>query len=134
MKNKLNAIEALIFKSLIDSYISHDEFVSVNSALKEYNEIKRRNIKFCGIYIKTIEMYCASCKKYTANDNLSVTKLNKLDKCFYRIVLFVARKNQLLLKIKNLTILIIFEMINLKWIDSLTNFYWLETNICKNCI
>ena len=82
MKNKLNAIEALIFKSLIDSYISHDEFVSVSSALKEYNEIKRRNIKFCGIYIKTIEKYCTSCKKYTANDNLSVTKLNKLDKCF----------------------------------------------------
>ena len=42
MKNKLNAIEALIFKSLIDSYISHDEFVSVNSALKEYNEITKK--------------------------------------------------------------------------------------------
>ena len=114
MKNKLNTIEALISKSLIDSYISHDEFVSVNSALKEYNEIKRRNKKFCGIYIKTIEMYCTSCEKYTANENLSATKLTKTDKCFYQIVLFVARKNQLLLKIKNFTISTIFEMINLK--------------------
>ena len=59
-------------------------------------------------------MYCTSCKKYTANKNLSVTKLNKIDKCFYQIVLFVARKNKLLLKIKNFTISTIFEIINLK--------------------
>ena len=26
--------------TLIDSYISHDEFVSVNNLLREYNEIK----------------------------------------------------------------------------------------------
>ena len=38
-KNKLNTIEALISKSLIDSYISHDEFVSVNNLLREYNQI-----------------------------------------------------------------------------------------------
>ena len=53
-------------------------------------------------------MYSTSCKKYTANEKLSATKLNKIDKCFYQIVLFVARKNQLLLKIKNSTI----KMIN----------------------
>ena len=39
-KRKLHTIEALISKSLIDSYISHDEFVSINNALREYNEIK----------------------------------------------------------------------------------------------
>ena len=38
-KNKLNTIEVLISKSLIDSYISHDEFVSVNNLLREYNQI-----------------------------------------------------------------------------------------------
>ena len=27
-------------KALIDSYISHDEFVSVNNVLREYNEMK----------------------------------------------------------------------------------------------
>ena len=35
-------------------------------------------------------------------------------------MLFVARKNRLLLKIKNSTIVIIFEMISLKWIQLLT--------------
>ena len=38
--SKLNSIEALISKSLIDSVISHDEFVLVNNVLQEYNEIK----------------------------------------------------------------------------------------------
>ena len=39
-KDKLNTIEVLISKTLIDSYISHDEFVSVNDVLREYNEMK----------------------------------------------------------------------------------------------
>ena len=39
-KDKLNAIEVLIFKALIDSYISHDEFVSVSNVLREYYEMK----------------------------------------------------------------------------------------------
>ena len=39
-KNKLNAIDVLVSKHLIDLYISHDEFVSVNNVLREYNEMK----------------------------------------------------------------------------------------------
>ena len=39
-KDKLNTIEVLISKLLIDSYISHDEFVSVNNALRECNGMK----------------------------------------------------------------------------------------------
>ena len=39
-KDKLNTIEVLISKALIDSYISHDEFVSVNNVLTEYNKVK----------------------------------------------------------------------------------------------
>ena len=39
-KCKLNSIEALISKALIDSVISHDEFASINNVLKEYNEMK----------------------------------------------------------------------------------------------
>ena len=46
-------------------------------------------------------------------------KLNKIGYCFYQIVLFVARINWLLLKIKNSPIL----MITLKRTESLTNFY-----------
>ena len=46
-------------------------------------------------------------------------KLNKIDQCFYQIVLFMGRKNQGSLKIENSikyysTVLIIFETISLK--------------------
>ena len=39
-KTKLNIIEVLISKALIDSGISHDEFVLINDVIKEYNEMK----------------------------------------------------------------------------------------------
>ena len=39
-KSKLNSIELLISKILIDSFISHDEFVSVNIVLKELYDVK----------------------------------------------------------------------------------------------
>ena len=39
-KDTLNTIEVLISKALIDSYISHYEFVSVNNVLRKYNEMK----------------------------------------------------------------------------------------------
>ena len=37
----LNTTEVLIAKALIDSYISHEEFSSVNNVLREYNEMKK---------------------------------------------------------------------------------------------
>ena len=40
-KSKLNGIEVLSFKALIDSVISHGEFVLINKALKEYNEMTK---------------------------------------------------------------------------------------------
>ena len=39
-KDKLNTIEVLISKTLIDLYIGHDEFVSINNVLREYYEMK----------------------------------------------------------------------------------------------
>ena len=39
-KDKLNTIEVLISKALINSYISHGEFVLVNNVLTEYYEMK----------------------------------------------------------------------------------------------
>ena len=39
-KSKLYRIEVLIFKTLIDSVNSYDEFVLINNVLKEYNEMK----------------------------------------------------------------------------------------------
>ena len=37
--SKLNSIEILISKALIDSVISQDQFVLINNVLKEYNEM-----------------------------------------------------------------------------------------------
>ena len=39
-KSKLNSIEILISKALIDSNISHDEFVLINNVLKEFYDTK----------------------------------------------------------------------------------------------
>ena len=38
-KSKLNRIEVLISKTLINSVIIHDEFVLINNVIKEYDEI-----------------------------------------------------------------------------------------------
>ena len=38
-KDTLNTIEVLISKTLINSYINHDEFLSVNNVLREYDKI-----------------------------------------------------------------------------------------------
>ena len=42
-KSKLNSIEVLTSKTLIDSNISHDEFVLINIVLKEYDDMKEEN-------------------------------------------------------------------------------------------
>ena len=39
--SKLNEIEALISKTLINSVVSHDEFVLINNILKKCNKIKK---------------------------------------------------------------------------------------------
>ena len=78
-----------------------------------------RNISWLWV---TMEAYCVRFRKNTANKNLSVRKTRQNRLMFLSNLLFVARKNQLSLKIKNSTILITFEVISLKWIQSLTNF------------
>ena len=44
-KSKLNGIEVLISKTLIDSKISRDEFVLLNNVLKELYDKKKNNQK-----------------------------------------------------------------------------------------
>ena len=46
-KSKLNSIEVLISIALIDSIISHDEFVLIKNVQKEYDEMKEdiKNLK-----------------------------------------------------------------------------------------
>ena len=43
-KSKLNSIEILISKALIDSVISHDEFVLTNNVLRKYNKMEEELI------------------------------------------------------------------------------------------
>ena len=83
-KDKLNTMEFLIFKALSDSYISHDEFVSVNNVWREYNEMKeyiKRFWNFCWIHY--MNMADISRKKYERNgiettvDNDGILWLNE---------------------------------------------------------
>ena len=71
IKTKLNTFKVSISKALINSYITHDKFVSVNNVLREYNEMKEeiKNTKNAVKYTikKTMKTYCVSCKKNTAN-------------------------------------------------------------------
>ena len=41
-KSKLNSIEVLISKALIDSNISHDQLVLINNVLKEFMTLKKK--------------------------------------------------------------------------------------------
>ena len=51
-KSKLNSIEVLISKALIDSNISHDEFVLINNVLKEFYDMKEKIKNSKKLYIK----------------------------------------------------------------------------------
>ena len=51
-KTRLNSLEVLISKSLIDSYISHDEFILENNMLEEYDDRKDEIIKDFSLFIK----------------------------------------------------------------------------------
>ena len=50
-KNMLSIVEFLISKSLSDSYLSHEEFVSVNNVLREYYEMKKKKSKKSAKYV-----------------------------------------------------------------------------------
>ena len=69
-KPKLNSIEVLISKALIDSNISHDEFVLITNVLKEFydmeEEIKNSNNKWkLKLCMKAMLSYWLTCtKKY----------------------------------------------------------------------
>ena len=61
-KTKLNSIEVLICKALIDLNISHDEFILVNNVLKEYDDMKEeiKNLK-TGHFIKNFNLFIKQC-------------------------------------------------------------------------
>ena len=65
-KSKLNRIEVLISKAIIDSNISHDEFVLVNNVLREYSKMKKE--------IKKTEKSSLSTKRWQQQENLWIMK------------------------------------------------------------
>ena len=81
-KDKLNTIKGLNSKALIDSYISHDEFVSVNNLLREYNKMKEEteNPEISVEYniLKQWKPIVSVVKKYAANENSRVKKRCKI--------------------------------------------------------
>ena len=70
VKIKLNAMVVLISKTLIDSFFSHNEFVSVN-VLREYDNMKKaiKNLKTSTVHqrfysiCKTILLYWLKSRK-----------------------------------------------------------------------
>ena len=78
--SKLNGVEVLISKALIDSVNSHNEFILITNVLKNMNE--RRSQKFKDL-IKFIEdfilftkqsSYCLKFRKNTETKNLKVAR------------------------------------------------------------
>ena len=77
-KAKVNIVEVLFSKALIDSCIDHDKFVSMNNVLREYNEIKEeiKNLE------KAVEMLIKNngnvrCKKNTTEKGSTVRRIKR---------------------------------------------------------
>ena len=95
-KVKLNTIEVLISKALVNSYISHDQFVPVNNVLREDKEMKeeiktpQNGMEY--IIKKRWKRIMSVVRKILRTKIQVSEKLNKIDQCFYQIVLFMGRK------------------------------------------
>ena len=83
----------MISKALINSYINHDEFISVNNMLREYNEMKGENKNPENAVEYTIQKpwkcIVSVVRKILRVDILVLEKLNKTEEYFYQNVLFV---------------------------------------------
>ena len=84
-KTNWHSIKVLISRVLIESYISHDEFVIVNNKLNEYDDMKEEietlkistvNQRFSLIY-NTILSDCLKCKKNKESKNLKFVLTKK---------------------------------------------------------
>ena len=82
-KAKLDAIEDLVSKSLIDSFISQEDFLSVNKLLREYNEMGEeiKNPENFVVYIiqKQWTNILSVARKILRTKIPVLEKLNKLD-------------------------------------------------------
>ena len=60
-RSKVNSLEVLISKALMDSNISYDEFVLINNVLREHEDMKEEIISLSKIlfylWINVIELF-----------------------------------------------------------------------------
>ena len=83
-RTKLNGLEVLISKTLIDSNISHDEFSLINNVLEEYGDMNKKLVtwkrytlmKNVNILLKIL-YYCLKCKKSESKKTPRVVKTKK---------------------------------------------------------
>ena len=82
-KNKLNEIVVLIPKAFIDSYINHDELLSVNNMLGEYNEMEKeiKSLKNAVEYTiwKHLKRIVSVVRKILSTKILVLEELNRKD-------------------------------------------------------
>ena len=62
VKTKLTSIKVLISRTCINLYITHDEFISVNNLVKEYDNIIKEieNLK-ASAFIKDFSLFMKQC-------------------------------------------------------------------------
>ena len=105
-KSKLNSVEVFIAKALIDSNISHAEFVLISNALEEFDDIKEEIKKFyrwINYIYETMLSFCLKCRKNRESKNPKLVKTsNGRIMLFYQKVQCVITKNQNFLKNKKL--------------------------------
>ena len=95
-KDKLNAIEIINSKALIDWCISNDEFTSVNNILREYNEMKNeiKNPATSVEYViaKQVKPIVSFVKNIMRTKIQILEKKDRINQCSYQTVMFVFRK------------------------------------------
>ena len=76
-KVKLNSLEVLISKTLMDSNISYDQFVLINNVLREYEDMKEEIISLSKIFYSICELMSSNCLKCRKNIESKTPKVVK---------------------------------------------------------
>ena len=114
---KLNSVEVLIYRALIDSGITHDELVLINNVLKEYGETKEERYVRDTLclwwhnktkYIDKLKLKIKQCYRIASSlEKIQKVQLQKLQgqkkkNSFYQKVPCIIVKNQILSNNKKL--------------------------------
>ena len=103
-KYKLNNIEILISKALIDSNVSPDGLTLITNLLKENYDIKKEVKSFNDKWTvyKIMLSYCLKCRKIQKVKIQKLQELKTKEKLFYQYVKYAIVQNWNLLRNKKL--------------------------------